>query len=193
MGSIHHKYVVRGENMLMRIMNRAEEAVICILLVLTTLLVFVDVVMRFGFNTGFMWSQELTLHMSAWFVLFGASYGLKVGSHIGMDAFIKLFPRIVRRCLSGIAAILAIIYCILIFYGSWIYLKKMKMIGIELEDLPIPAWLAHGMLVVGFAFLIIRLLIILWSVIVDKADGFKHADEAKDSMAIVEEIHGGEA
>ncbi len=179
--------------MFMRIMNRTEEAVICILLVLTTLLVFVDVVMRFGFNTGFMWSQELTLHMSAWFVLFGASYGLKVGSHIGMDAFIKLFPRTMRRILSGIAAILAIIYCGLIFYGSWIYLAKMKMIGIELEDIPIPAWLAHGMLVVGFAFLIIRLLIILWSLITNKADGFKHADEAKDSMAIVEEIQRGDA
>lgn len=179
--------------MFMRIMNRVEEAVICILLVLTTLLVFVDVVMRFGFNTGFMWSQELTLHMSAWFVLFGSSYGLKVGSHIGMDAFIKLFPRTMRRILSGIAAILAITYCSLIFYGSWIYLEKMKMIGIELEDIPVPAWLAHGMLVVGFAFLNIRLLIILWSIITDKADGFKHADEAKDSMAIAEEIQGEDA
>ncbi|BHH83013.1 TRAP transporter small permease [Desulforhopalus sp. 52FAK] len=179
--------------MFMRIMNRTEEAVICILLVLTTLIVFLDVVMRFGFNTGFMWSQELTLHMSAWFVLFGASYGLKVGSHIGMDAFIKLFPRTARRCLSSIAAILAIVYCSLIFYGSWIYLKKMKMIGIDLEDLPIPTWIAHGMLLFGFGFLIIRLLIILWSIITDKADGFKHADEAKESMALAEEIEAEEA
>lgn len=179
--------------MFMRIINRTEEAVICILLVLTTLLVFLDVVMRFGFNTGFMWSQELTLHMSAWFVLFGASYGLKVGSHIGMDAFIKLFPRTIRRWLSGVAAILAIVYCSLIFYGSWIYLAKMKMIGIELEDLPIPTWLAHGMLLFGFGFLIIRLLIILFSIITNKADGFKHADEAKESMALAEEIEAEEA
>ncbi|MBW2683480.1 MAG: TRAP transporter small permease subunit, partial [Deltaproteobacteria bacterium] len=99
--------------MFMRILNRTEEAVICILLVLTTLLVFVDVVMRFGFNTGFMWSQELTLHMSGWFVLFGASYGLKVGSHIGMDSFVKLFSRNVRRILTAAAAILAIVYCCL--------------------------------------------------------------------------------
>lgn len=178
--------------MFMRIMNRAEEAVICILLVLTTLLVFVDVVMRFGFNTGFMWSQELTLHMSGWFVLFGASYGLKVGSHIGMDAFVKLFPRTGRRILSGIAAVLALIYCGLIFYGSWIYLKKMKMIGIDLEDMPIPTWIAHGMLLVGFTFLIIRLLIILFSIITDKAEGFKHADEAKESMELAEDITKGE-
>ena len=77
--------------MFLRILNRAEEALICFLLVATTLLVFLDVVMRFGFNAGFLWSQELTLNMSAWFVLLGASYGLKMGSHIGMDAFVKLF------------------------------------------------------------------------------------------------------
>jgi len=179
--------------MFLRIINRAEEAIICILLVMTTLLVFVDVVMRFGFNTGFMWSQELTLHMSAWMVLFGASYGLKVGSHIGMDAFVKLFPSTGRRILTAIAASLALVYCGLIFYGSWIYLEKMHLIGIELEDMPIPAWLAHSLLLFGFLFLMIRLLIILWSVITGKADGFKHADEAKESMALAEDITKGEA
>ncbi|MBW1636539.1 MAG: TRAP transporter small permease [Deltaproteobacteria bacterium] len=179
--------------MFMRILNRTEEAVICILLVLTTLLVFVDVVMRFGFNTGFMWSQELTLHMSAWFVLFGASYGLKVGSHIGMDSFVRLFPRTGRRVLTAIAAILALLYCFLILEGSWVYLAKIKMIGITLEDLPLPAWIAHSMLVVGFAFLSVRLLIILWSVIKGDADGFKHADEAKESMELAKDITKEEA
>jgi len=179
--------------MLMRILNRMEEAVICLLLISTTLLVFIDVVMRFGFNTGFMWSQELTLHMSAWFVLFGASYGLKVGSHIGMDSFVKLFSRTGRRLMTGFATLLALGYCWLLFYGSWIYLAKMKMIGIELEDIPIPAWLAHGMLLVGFTFLSIRLGIIFWEVITDRADGFKHADEAKESLELAEDINKGEA
>lgn len=174
--------------MFWRILNRTEEAIISLLLVLMTLLVFVDVVMRFGFNSGFMWSQELTLHMSAWFVLFGASYGLKVGSHIGMDAFVKLFPRKGRRFLSGIAAIIGLIYCGLVLYGSWIYLAKMKMIGIDLEDIPMPTWLAHGMLLVGFTFLTIRLMQIFWSIITDTSDGFKHADEAKESMEIAEEL-----
>ncbi len=97
--------------MFLRVLNRVEEAVICILMVSTTLLVFLDVVMRFGFNAGFLWSQELTLHMSGWFVLLGASYGLKQGSHIGMDAFVKLFPTggqedIVRDWLCSCADIL---------------------------------------------------------------------------------------
>lgn len=175
--------------MFLRILNRIEEAAICLLLVATTLLVFTDVVMRFGFNAGFLWSQELTLLMSAWFVLLGASYGLKVGAHIGMDAFVKLFPAAGRRFLTGLGCVLGLIYCVLILYGSWLYLKKVKMIGIGMEDIPeLPTWVAHGMLLVGFTFLTIRLLIILWSVLTGQTDGFKHADEAKESMNIVEEL-----
>jgi len=174
--------------MFMRIFNRTEEAIICILLLATTLLVFVDVVMRFGFNTGLLWSQELTLLLGAWFVLFGASYGLKVGSHIGMDAFVKLFPTGGRRILTGIGAILSLIYCGLILYGSWIYLVKVKMIGLELNDMPVPVWMAHSILLIGYIFLTIRILVIFWEVITGKADTFKHADEAKDSMELVEDI-----
>lgn len=174
--------------MLLRVLNRLEEAVICILLVSMTLLVFLDVVMRFGFNAGFLWSQELTLHMSAWFVLFGTSYGLKVGSHIGMDAFVKLFPPLGRKILTGIGCILGGVYCGLILIGSFVYLKKMKMIGIHMEDLPIPVWLAHSMLLVGFIFLSIRLLMLFWSVVFSDVDGFRHVDEAKESLEIVKEL-----
>ena len=66
--------------MLSRLINSAEEVIIALLLVTMTLLVVFEVVLRFGFGTGVLWMEELTLHMSAWFVLFGASYGVKVGA-----------------------------------------------------------------------------------------------------------------
>ncbi len=179
--------------MFLRILNRLEEAVICILLVSTTLLVFLDVVMRFGFSAGFLWSQELTLHMSGWFVLIGASYGLKQGSHIGMDAFVNLFSTGGRKLLSSIGCALCLIYCGLILYGSWIYLKKMHMIGIELEDIAVPAWIAHSILLTGFAFLTIRIFILFYNIVFGDAEGFKHADEAKESMQIVEDLSKEEA
>ncbi len=173
---------------MLHILNRAEETIISLLLLATTLLVFIDVVMRFGFGTGFMWSQELTLHLSAWMVLFGTSYGVKVGSHIGMDAFVRLFPSIGRRILTGLACILALTYCGLILYGSYFYLLKMHKIGIYLEDMEIEAWKAHSILLIGFVMITIRLSIVLYNVIIGKADGFKHADEAKESMEIVSEL-----
>ncbi|MET0055775.1 MAG: TRAP transporter small permease, partial [Candidatus Thiodiazotropha sp. 6PLUC10] len=153
-----------------------------------TLLVFLEVVLRFVFNTGLLWAQELTLHLSAWFVLFGISYGLKVGAHIGVDAFVKTLPDSIHRFLSLVAVVLSLVYCSLFLYGSWIYLSKMKKIGIELEDIPVETWVAHSILIIGFVFFSVRLLQLLWRVIRGESIGFSHTNEAEESMRLAEEL-----
>jgi C4-dicarboxylate transporter, DctQ subunit len=170
------------------ILHRIEEGIIAFLLVAMTLLVVVEVVMRFGFGAGFLWGQELTLHLSAWFVLFGISYGLRVGAHIGVDAVVKLLPPKIKRAASALALILSLVYCGLFLYGSWIYLAKMKKIGIELEDIPIPAWEAHSILLIGFGLFSFRLLEMLWGVYRGTSEGFRHTDEAEESMHLAEEL-----
>ncbi|MET0065981.1 MAG: TRAP transporter small permease [Candidatus Thiodiazotropha sp.] len=174
--------------MLKQILNKAEEGIISLLLVAMTLLVFIEVLMRFVFNSGFLWAQELTLHLSAWFVLFGISYGLKVGAHIGVDAFVRKLPDVPQRIVSGIAVLLSLLYCGLFLYGSWIYLAKMKKISIELEDIPIQTWVAHSILIIGLAFFSLRLLQLLWRVATGEAMGFTHTDEAQESMHLAKEL-----
>lgn len=179
--------------MFSRIINSIEESIIALLLASMTLLVFLEVVLRFGFGKGLMWAQELTLHLSAWMVLFGVSYGIKVGSHIGVDALVKIMPPTARRVISGIAVSACLFYCGLFMKGSWVYLTKIQMIGIELEDMPIPKWIAHSILFIGMVLIAIRLLILLWAIFTGKADGFKLADEAKESMHLAEETKGQSA
>ena len=166
--------------MFLKIVNKIEEGIIALFLVTCTLLVFVDVVMRFGFSKAWIWSQELTLHLSAWMVLFGASYCLKLGAHIGMDAFVKIFPSPWRKILTGVACILSLIYCWLVIYGAWVYLATViKMIGIHLEDVPIPKWTAHSILFIGFVLLAIRLLQLLWKLIIGEVDSFSMSDRSQ--------------
>jgi C4-dicarboxylate transporter DctQ subunit len=166
--------------------NKLEEVIISLLLASMTLLVFVEVVFRFGFGVGIHWAQEMTLLLSGWMVMFGVSYGIKVGSHIGVDALVRLFPDNVRRVVGGIAIILCLVYCGLFLSGSWTYLAKLKMVGIELEDIPVPKWMANSILFLGMAMLALRLLELLWAVIRGRADGFKLLDEAKDSMYLAQ-------
>ena len=174
--------------MLLRFVNKTEEAIISLLLVAMTLLVFYEVILRFGFGTGVSWAQEGTLHLSAWFVLFGASYGIKVGSHIGVDAFVRLFRPLGQRIITAIAILLALVYCGLFLYGSWIYLEKMHLIDIELEDIPISAWIAHSILLIGFALLSIRLLILLYQVARGSATSFHQVGEVEESMRIADQL-----
>ena len=169
----------------MRIWNQFEEAVVGLLLVAMTLLVCSEVFMRFVLNTGFLWMEELTLHLSAWMVLFGASWGLRVGAHIGVDAFIKHFSRGVRRFLGALSVMLAMVYCALLGYGAWIYLGKLYKIGIEMEDIPLPKWIAISILLIGMVLLAARLVELLIRIIRDDAVGFEIADEA---AAVLEEV-----
>lgn len=174
------------------LVTHIEEAILSLLLLSMTLLVFAEVIARFGFNAGIHWAQEVTLLLSAWFVLFGASYGVKVGAHIGVDVFVKMLPAGVHRGVTLIAIALCLFYCGLFLYGSWIYLAKMKMIGIELEDLPIPKWTVMTILVIGFVLLALRFVQLGWKVFKGEADGFHFADEAEESMELARDLKGND-
>lgn len=173
---------------MVRFIHKLEENIVALLLVAMTLLVFLEVVMRFGFNSGLIWIQEATLYTSAWFVLFGASYGVRIGAHIGVDVVVKLLPEPMRRVAGLIAIALCFVYCALFLMGSWDYLQLMHMIGIEMEDLPIPKWLAMIIMPVGFVLLVIRFAELGWAILTGKQDGFHLADEGKESMHLAEEL-----
>ncbi|MBF0257098.1 MAG: TRAP transporter small permease subunit [Gammaproteobacteria bacterium] len=116
-----------------------------------------------------------------------------MGAHIGVDALVRLFSPLGQRILTAIAALLSLVYCGLFIYGSWVYLAKMKKIGIELEDLPIPAWIAHSILVIGFVLLSLRLLQVLWGVISGRVSGFHRHDEAEESLKLAEQLRQEES
>ena len=59
------------------------------------------------------------------------------------------------------------------------YLSKMKLIGLELDDLPVPKWIAYSVMVIGFVLLGYRILEILFNIIRGKEDTF-HVHQAND-------------
>lgn len=176
--------------MVARFISRLEEGVMSLLLLVMTLTVFAEVVMRFGFNSGLKWAQELTLYCSAWFVLFGISYVLKVGGHIGVDALVRVFPRSIRRVVTIVAVLLCLAYVGIISTGAWVYLSKLYSIGIELRDLGIPRWLATSILLIGMLLFGLRFVVLLFQLLRGEADGFEFSDEAKEAMRIHEEEAG---
>ena len=75
-----------------RIVNALEEGIIALLFAAMTLVTFTQVVARYVFNSGMVWALELAQYLFAWLVLLGMSYGVKVHAHLGVDAFVRLFP-----------------------------------------------------------------------------------------------------
>jgi C4-dicarboxylate transporter DctQ subunit len=104
-----------------RVVHEIEETVIAVLLGLMTLVTFVNVVLRYGFNTSLIWGLEVTLILFAWLVLFGISYGFKVTAHLGVDAVTNLFPPAGRKALALVSALICIAYALLLLKGAWDY------------------------------------------------------------------------
>jgi C4-dicarboxylate transporter, DctQ subunit len=140
-----------------RVVNELEEGVIALLFAAMTLVTFSQVVARYVFNAGVVWALELTVYLFAWLVLFGMSYGVKVHAHLGVDAFVKLFPSRTQRILGLLAVAAGLIYGTILLIGSWQYVWKLFRIGIESEDLPIPQWVPMAILPIGVALLMFRL------------------------------------
>ncbi len=168
----------------MKILDRLEELIVVVMLALMTLLTFLQVVMRYGFNSGFTWAVELTTIFFAVMIFVGISYGVRTGAHIGVDALIRKFPPGPRRATSIIIVLLCMLYAGLVIYGSWIYVSKMKMVGIELDDLPIPIWAVRSILPLGYALLMLRLGQVLWALITGRSDRLHLGTEADDALKL---------
>jgi C4-dicarboxylate transporter DctQ subunit len=168
----------------MKILDRIEELIVVVMLALMTLLTFLQVVMRYAFNSGFSWAVELTSVFFAVMIFVGISYGVRIGAHIGVDALVKKLPAGPRRAASIVVVLLCLLYAGLIFYGSWTYVSKMKLVGIELEDLPIPIWVVRSILPFGYALLALRFSQVLWALVTGRSDRLHLGNEVADALKL---------
>lgn len=173
-----------------RIIGKLEEGVIAFLLAAMTLLTFVQVVLRYVFNSGLFWALEATTYMFGWLVLFGMSYGVKVGSHIGVDILVKQLSAKAQRAVGVLAGLLCLLYAGIVLYGGVVYVDKMHTLGVEAEDLPIERWLLIVILPIGFALLFFRLAQTTWRIVTGKQSGLRLADEAREA---IDQLHGAAA
>lgn len=161
--------------------NRLEEGLIAFLLASMTIVTFAQVIARYVFNYSFVWALELTTYLFAGIIFLGISYGIRVGAHIGVDAVVKLFPDRIAHTITIFATLLCIVYSIIVFVGGWIYVDKMRQIGILAQDLPIQQWIPRLVLPIGFALMLFRFIQVLMRLLRGK-EAHLLGDEAADAL-----------
>ncbi|MBC8551245.1 MAG: TRAP transporter small permease [Candidatus Thioglobus sp.] len=144
-------------NQFPKFLNHVEEWLIILLLSCMTLLTFSQVVARYVFNSGAVWALEVTTYLFAWLVLLGASYIIKIGSHIAVDSIVNLFSKQYRKIITLVAIVSCMVFVVVMFIGSYEYVSLLKEIEIEMEDLPMLEWQAKIVLPLGFLLMFYRL------------------------------------
>jgi len=95
------------------------EAFIAACLVAMVLLVFGNVVLRYGFNSGITVSEELSRWLFVWMTYLGALIALRNRAHLGTDALVSRLPLAGRKLCFVVAHLLMLAVCWLMLVGGW--------------------------------------------------------------------------
>jgi C4-dicarboxylate transporter DctQ subunit len=145
--------------MLMRLdraLTLAEDTFISVLLIAASTILFVNVVLRYVFNTGFIWAEEMVRYQIVWLVFVGASVAARKGIHIGVDAIVHLLPAPAQKVVRVAVYLLCILLCgILVFYGAELMLQTREF-NQRTPAMQAPFWLAQLAIPVGAALMALR-------------------------------------
>ena len=85
-----------------------------------TVVIFLQVVMRYIFMSPFSWSEEMARYLLVWISCLGSAYAVRKGMHIGI-AFVKeRFPIRARVLLTISSHVIVIAFFFFCLYHGWI-------------------------------------------------------------------------
>jgi len=88
------------------------------------LITFLIVVLRYGFNIGWIAMQESVLYMHGLVFLLGAAYTLQEGGHVRIDVFYQKYSVKTKALVDVLGTVFLLIpVCVFIFYISWDYVS----------------------------------------------------------------------
>jgi TRAP-type transport system small permease protein len=97
---------------------RALEVLIALALALMVVLVFGNVVLRYGFNSGITVSEEVSRWLFVWVTFLGAIVALKEHGHLGSDMLVSRLPTLGKKICLVVGQLLMLYITWLIFKGS---------------------------------------------------------------------------
>jgi TRAP-type transport system small permease protein len=138
-------------------LRRLVEILMALTLAAMVVAVFINVVLRYGFNTGIVFYEELSRLLFVWLVCIGAVVASAEGKHLGFDMVTSRLRGIPARLLSWFSGAL-VLFCLgLVIKGSWEQVLAGSGTTSAVIGYPM-AWAAAPPLVmaVGMAALLVR-------------------------------------
>lgn len=141
----------------MKFLDEHLEEVLCVFLMsFMTLLIFVQVVMRYVFNNSLSWSEELARYVFIWLVYIGVSYGCKLQKHLRIDAALYIFPEKIRPYIRIIGDVLFLFFAFYIVYTGFNYSLEQTKFHVHSTALKIPMEYIYFSAVIGYGLAAFR-------------------------------------
>ena len=98
---------------------RSVEFFLAVILGIMTVLVFGNVVLRYGFHSSIGSAIEVSRLMLVWLIMIGAALTLRRDEHLAVDEFIAEFAPRLHKVMSFLIGLFIVFVCILLLIGTW--------------------------------------------------------------------------
>ncbi len=105
-------------------LNAAAEFLLWVLVALTIIATFVQVIFRYGLESSLSWSEELSRYLFVWIILVGASVATRRRQHI----FVEVLVARLRPALRAWTDLLSVIAS-MIFFSTFAYVGSLLMLN----------------------------------------------------------------
>jgi|TARA_B100000959_G_C14961043_1_gene615782 C4-dicarboxylate transporter DctQ subunit len=122
----------------------------------TSLLLLVNVVMRYLFHNAIYWAEELVRYLMVWLIFLGGSQVVKHEGHIAVDVVLRILSPCLRKAADCVLDLVGIAFCLVLAYFSYIQTERVFMAGQVSPAMEMPMWLAYGAVPTGSLFMAIR-------------------------------------
>jgi TRAP-type C4-dicarboxylate transport system permease small subunit len=155
----HDKPILIKKNHMLKIIDKnLEEVLLVFLLSLMSVLIGVQIVMRYVVGESLTWSEELARYCFIWATYIGVSYAVKVGAHIRVDAVTNMLPVSTRRYVNLFSYFMFIVFAALVMKEGYALSAKIFSFGQASSSLGLPMGYVYMAPTVGFGLVIFRIL-----------------------------------
>jgi TRAP-type C4-dicarboxylate transport system permease small subunit len=98
---------------------RGLEVVLVILLAGMAIMVFGNVVLRYGFNSGILISEEMSRYFFVWLTFIGAVVAFRENAHLGVETLVQRFGRNGRLICMLLSDLIILACMVVLFWGTW--------------------------------------------------------------------------
>jgi C4-dicarboxylate transporter, DctQ subunit len=145
-----------------RLSDKMEKAFLAGGIILCSLLLFANVVLRYLFLAPIYWAEELVRYLMVWMIFVGASQVTLWGGHVAVDIVPRALSKKGNAVLAFIVNVVCILFCVIL---AWLSLKQVMRVmraGQVSPALEIPMWIASLSIPAGTVLMLIRFLQQLW-------------------------------
>ncbi|MFD1707887.1 TRAP transporter small permease [Siminovitchia sediminis] len=140
----------------LHVLNKIEEYFIGIGILIITLILFLNVVLRYVFNSSIEWAEEFTRYGVVWITFVGSSVCIYKGAHLGIDSLTTYLEKKGYTFHTIIIHAVALIFSLLFLFFSFNITMQVYESGQISPNLGIPMVYVYAAMPVGGALMSIR-------------------------------------